>query len=146
VLRRTLFFYHYVEMRGYHRNLDNPLNRGDRAAVFIALGTTLTHALRAAMVLDGEPPPYEKWLPQAAAGTPTGRIVTRRVNRILTLAGNGALNLKQGEVRHPVNLELRKIRVDLIAAAHRKGIEADWLHRWWLSIDQARSMRSRARW
>jgi len=145
-LRRTLFFHHYVEMRGCHRNLDNPLNRGDRAAVFVALGTTLTHALRAAMVLDGEPPPYDKWLAHAAAGTPTGRIVVRRFARIMRLVGSGALNRRQAEVRHPVNLELRKIRADLVAAAHRKGIHDAWLGKWYLFIDQARSVRERVRW
>ncbi len=145
-LRRRLFFYHYVEMRGYHRNLDNPLNRGDRASVLLALGVTLGHALRAAMVLDGAPPPYDKWLPQAAAETPTGRLVVQAFARIMLLVGRGALNRAQDEVRHPVNLELRKIRAGLVDAAHRHGIREPWLGKWYLHIDQARAAGVRARW
>jgi len=145
-VRRRLFFHEYVEMRGEHRSLDNPLNRRDHAAVLFALGKTLSHALRAAMVLDGEPTPYDKWLVQAASKTPTGRLVARRVRHIVRFVGKGALNLREGDARHPLNLEIRKIRADLVAAAHRRGIKDGWLQKWWLWIDEARGAREGVRW
>jgi hypothetical protein len=54
-VKRAWVRYHYVEMRGEHRAGDNPMERGDPMAVLLATAQTLTHALCAAMTLDGEP-------------------------------------------------------------------------------------------
>ena len=44
---RGFFFYHYAEMRSYHRNADNPMERGDAAAAYLCTGMALAHVLRA---------------------------------------------------------------------------------------------------
>jgi len=69
-LRRAFFFHHYVEMRGDHRACDTPLARKDRCGALLFLTKTVAHAMRAALVLDGEPYPYDKWLRTGRAAHP----------------------------------------------------------------------------
>jgi hypothetical protein len=136
-VRRAWFCYHYVEMRGFHRNGDNPIERGDAVAVLQALVPTLNHAMRAAMVLDGVPYPYIKWLGNSVAQTPTGSQVIPIVNEILDLLAQGALRIGGPEPDHPLGKRLREIRVTLIDAARANGIDEPWLERWWVHMTQA---------
>ena len=92
-VRRAWFRYHYVEMRGEHRAADNPIERGDSVAVLQAMTQTLSHALRAAVVLDGQPYPYIKWLAHAAFQTPTGKRLAPRVAELLDCLACDALRL-----------------------------------------------------
>jgi hypothetical protein len=71
-VRDAMFFWHYTEMRGEHRACDNPMQRVDPPAFLLSLSKTIARALQAAMVLDEEPYPYDKWLHRAARQTPTG--------------------------------------------------------------------------
>src|SRR5205085_120240 len=87
-VRRTWFCFHYVEMRGDHRACDTPIERGDALAVLQAMTPTLSHAMRAAMVLDREPYPYIKWLGKAAAKTPTGAPIVAIIHDILSELAN----------------------------------------------------------
>ncbi len=133
----ALFFWHYVEMRSEHRACDNPIERGDSVALLLSLPKVLGHALRAAMVLDGEPYPYDKWLYQASRATPTGASLQANVVRIVELLSQDALRQGGPEREHPLGLELRAIRQALIRAANDKGIAAPWLEKWWLHMDAA---------
>jgi hypothetical protein len=138
-VRLTWFRYHYVEMRSDHRTCDNPIDRGDDpVALLIGVANALQHALRAAMVLDGEPYRYSKWLTRMAARTPTGAKVVTLVERATRLIGSGALDLPGPEAQHPLTLQLRLIRQTLIDAAVAAGIDEPWLRQWWLHIDKAR--------
>ena len=114
----AFFFHHYVEMRGYHRDCDNPMERGDPLAVLFSLSVVLTHAHRAAMILDAEPYPYQKWLHYAAIRTPTGNRVTKRAERILDLLVDDYLRFEGPERDNAISHELRHIRGILIEAAH----------------------------
>jgi hypothetical protein len=143
---RAFFFYHYVEMRGLHRNADNPMERGDEAATLVAATQTVVEAMRAAMVLDGQPYPYEKWLPQACRGTQTGQKVLAHVLAILDLLGEGALRFRGREADHPIGQKLRAIRHVLVEAAQAKGIQDPWLEKWWLFMDQAADAPRRVQW
>jgi hypothetical protein len=143
---RAFFFYHYVEMRGEHRACDNPIQRSDPVALLLSLPKVISHALRAAMVLDGQPYPYDKWLYCAAAGTPTGRLLAPSVREVLDLLAAGHLRTGPPESDHPVSLELRVIRRILVEAAQAKGIREPWLTRWWLHMDQARAAVENVRW
>ena len=96
---------------------------------------TISHALRAAVVLDGEPYPYVKWLAAAAARRPTGARVGALVNELLELLATGALPIPGPEREHPLNVKLRQIRNLLIAAARSRGIDGPWLQRWYLHLD-----------
>jgi len=145
-VRDAMFFWHYTEMRGEHRACDNPMQRVDPPATLFSLSKTITHGLQAAMALDGEPYPYDKWLYRAARRTPTGARVAASVDRILDLIGQGQLALSGGEAQHPVSRELRVIRHALIDAAHAKGIDEPWLEKWWLFMDQARKAFANVRW
>ncbi len=145
-VRRGLFMYHYVEMRGEHRALDNPIERRDAVAILLSLPKALAYALRAAMVLDGKPYPYDKWLHRAALETPTGRLVAPSVARMLDSLASGALFLGGPEREHPVSSELRVIRGILRDSANARGIDEPWLTQWWLHIDQARDTMAAARW
>lgn len=135
-VRFAWFAYHYIEMRGEHRACDNPINRGDAIALLLALQPTLTHAMQAAMVLDGEPYPYCKWLPSDAARTPTGAKIVPLVQDMVGLLGLGALQQPGPEGQHPINLKLRQIRQTLIDAARAGGIDAPWLLAWYLHFDK----------
>jgi len=75
-VRFAWFRFHYVEMRGHHRTADNALARGDAIASLISITEAAAHGLRAALVLDGVPYPYERsgWLCERSRVRPAGRL------------------------------------------------------------------------
>jgi predicted nucleotidyltransferase len=137
-VRRAWFCHHYVEMRGFHRNCDNPIERGHAAAVLQGLVPALNHALRAAMVLDCKPYPYIKWLTLAAGQTPTGKRLLPLFEDILDQLTACALRQAGPERSHPISLKLREIRQVLMDAARSAGIDEPWLDRWWEHLTQAK--------
>jgi len=145
-VREAFVMWHYTEMRGEHRAVDNPIERRDPVAVLLSLPKALGHALRAAMVLEGEPYPYDKWLYRAALQTPTGKLLEPAVRSVLECLASGALSIGGPERTHPLSRELRVIRQVLIEAARGKGLDRPWLDKWWLYMDQAREAVARARW
>jgi hypothetical protein len=145
-LRRAWFRFHYAEMRSDHRAADTPIDRGDAVAVLQAVTRTLVHAMQAAMVLDGEPYPYSKWLGRACAQTPIGSRIMPLVDDVIDLFGRGALRMPGPEAQHPINLKLREIRAELITAAKNAGIDEPWLKEWWLHIPQSRQVIHQVRW
>lgn len=145
-LRRAWFRYHYAEMRSDHRAADTPIDRGDAIAGLQAVTRTLIHAMQAAMVLDGEPYPYSKWLGRACAATPTGSRVIPLVNDVIDLFGRGALRMPGPESQHPINLKLKEIRAALITAATNAGIDGPWLKEWWLHIPRSRQVIHEVKW
>ena len=143
---RALFFFHYVEMRSEHRACDNPIARGDPAALLLSLPKVVAHALRAAMVLDAQPYPYDKWLCRAAAETPTGRSLAPHVDALLDSLAADALRQTGSVADHPVTTELMAVRQKLVQAARAKGWDEPWLAAWWLFMDQARGAVEGLRW
>jgi hypothetical protein len=144
-VRQAWFAHHYIEMRSEHRACDNPIDRGDASALLLAMSACISHALRAAIVLDGEPYPYVKWLAAAAARTPTGARVAALVNELLDLLAAGALRMPGPERDHPLNVKLREIRKVLIAASRAHGIDGPWLEHWYLHLDMRQRIGD-ARW
>jgi hypothetical protein len=145
-VRRAFFMHHYVEMRSEHRACDNPMERHDPVALLLSLPKVLAHALRAAMVLEGEPYPYDKWLWHAARGTPTGQRLAPHVQGILDQLGRGMLSFPGTEKENPIGKELYALRRLLIQSAREHGINEPWLDKWWLHMDQAERARADARW
>jgi hypothetical protein len=145
-VRRAWACYHYVEMRSDHRGLDNPIERNQPVAVLLFLSKVLGHALRTAMVLDGEPYPYDKWLHPMAVATPTGARLKDDVQIILDLLADDILRLGGPEGENPIALSIRRIRATLIEAAMGSGIDERWLTKWWLHMDQARDGIAKVRW
>lgn len=137
-VRLAWFAHHYIEMRGEHRSADNPMYRGDPVAVLFGVSRTLQQALRAAMVLDGEPYPYHKWLHASARQTPTGRIVAALADEAISLMENGDLRRVGDERDNPLSMKLREIRIALIGAARANGMNEPWLEKWWYHIDSSR--------
>ena len=131
------FFYHYIEMRGEHRASDNPMERHDPVGVLLSLPKTLAHALRAAMVLDNEPYPYDKWLYYAASKIPIGKKLIPSINKIIDLMASDGLRFEGSEAENPISTELRVIRKILIEEARAKGNDSPWLEKWWLYMTQA---------
>jgi hypothetical protein len=138
-VRRAFFQYHYVEHRGDDRAADSPLDRGDPVAALAAQTAALGHALRAAMVLHGEPYPYSKWLYRKASQTPTGRALAPKVEQWIDLLSQNALRGRSGSDIHPLARKMTEIRLELTEAAHAAGIDGPWLKEWWLHIDAARA-------
>ena len=145
-VRRGMLCFHYVEMRGFHRNCDNPMFRGDSAAVLLTLSLTLTETLRCALLIDGEPYPYEKWLRFAAARTPTGIRIIERIDALVDHLSPELLRRAGPEADHPINLALHEMRDVLIEAARASGIDEPWLQLWYLHMAQAREVREQLRW
>lgn len=142
----AFFFYHYFQMRNFHRSADNPMERGDGIAVMLSVSQTIAHALRAALVLDGEPYPYEKWLRREAARYPTGQALMPHVETILDAVAEDSLRLAGPESENPVSHALRQIRTVLIEAARARGIDQPWLERWWLYLNQGESATVGVQW
>ncbi|MHA1916233.1 MAG: hypothetical protein ACW986_16075 [Promethearchaeota archaeon] len=140
------FFYHYIEMRGEHRASDNPMERNDPMGVLLSLPKTLAQSLRGAMVLDGEPYPYNKWLYYAAKKTPTGKKLIPSIEKILNLIAEGGLHFKGSEAENPISLEIREIRKILIKEARSRGNNSPWLEKWWLYMTQARDKIQEIHW
>ena len=105
--------------------------------VLLSLPKILTHALKAAMVLDNEPYPYEKWLFYAARKTKTGKLLIPSVEKILNLIADDMIRFKGLESDNPISQELRVIRRILIEVAQNNGYNYPWLNKWWLYITQA---------
>jgi hypothetical protein len=114
--------------------------------VLLALADTLNHALKAAMVLDGQPYPYEKWLRAAASRTRTGRRLMPMVERTLDVLAADGLRFPGPDAGNPINRELWRVRETLIRAARRSGIDEPWLDTWWLHMTQARHAVRNIRW
>ena len=145
-VRTAFFFHHYVEMRGFHKSCRGPMARKDGFAVLLGLAQTLSHALQAAMVLDGEPYPYEKWLRAAASRTRTGRKLAPMVDRLLDVLAAGGLRSAGPDAENPVNQELWTIRETLIRAARKVRIREPWLDTWWFHMTRARDAVRNIRW
>ena len=143
---RALFLYHYVEMRSEHRACDNPIDRNDPVALLLSLPKAIAHALRAAMVLDGEVYPYDKWLHSEAVQTPTGSLLAPSVAKILDMLAADGLRLQAREHQHPISNELRAVRGILIDAARAHGLDEPWLTQWWLYMTQAADAMKNVRW
>jgi hypothetical protein len=136
-VRAAWFRYHFVEMMGERKGSQNPAARGEAFPLLLFGLSAVAHALRAALVLDGEPYPYDKWLETRARETPTGAEIARRPAGLLRELGRGALDGPRGE-EHPIRLALNDIRTSLRDAAERAGIAGPWLREWWLHIHASR--------
>ena len=145
-VRDAFFFYHYVEMRGEQRDGANPMERHDPFGSLISLPRTLAHALQAALILDGEPYPYDKWLYAAARRTPTGRLLVPHVEAIIEHLANDALRCSEPRAENPLAIELWDIRNALVRAARSRGKNEPWLDKWWLCMNQARDAIRNIRW
>jgi predicted nucleotidyltransferase len=145
-VRRAFFFYNYYQMRNFHRASDNPMERGDGLAVLFSLSQTIAYALRAALILDGEPYPYEKWLRREALRQPTGEKLAPHVDAILDAIAGDALRLAGPDRQNPLSQQAREMRQILIHAARANGIDEPWLIQWWLYISQAEAATARVRW
>jgi hypothetical protein len=145
-VQRAFFFYNYYQMRNFHRASDNPMERGDGLAVLFSLSQTIAYALRAALILDGEPYPYEKWLRREALRHPTGEKLAPHVDAILDAIAGDALRLAGPERQNPLSQQARQMRQILIDAARANGIDEPWLTQWWLYISQAEAATVGVRW
>ncbi|HKF16582.1 MAG TPA: hypothetical protein VKF14_05230 [Candidatus Dormibacteraeota bacterium] len=140
------FRFHYVEMRGHHRSADNTLARGASIASLISVTEAAAHGLKAALVLDGVPYPYEKWLAVRALTCPTGRPACRAVERLLGALESGGLRGPTGWVDADIQAPLYELRSILIERARGAGLDGPWLERWWLHLPEARAGIATARW
>jgi len=145
-VRLAWFRFHYVEMRGHHRTADNALARGDAIASLISITEAAAHGLRAALVLDGVPYPYEKWLAVRALTCPTGRRACTAIDRLLGAIESDGLRGQAGSVDADVQAPLYELRLILIERARGAGLDGPWLERWWLHLTEAREGIAIAQW
>ncbi len=136
-VRLAWFRLHHVELRSWHRIADNAVPRGDAFASLLSVAEATASALRAAMVLDRVPYPYDKWLAARAFGCPTGAHLRRAVERVVATADAADVGPSG---------PLAEMRAVLLERAALAGIDGPWLQRWWLHLHTARSGVARARW
>ncbi|MEE8558973.1 MAG: GNAT family N-acetyltransferase, partial [Myxococcota bacterium] len=129
-----------------HRACHGPTNRGQSIPLLQFATETIGHALRAAIILDGEPYPYDKWLSWAAQRTPAGARVEEGAQGVLELIAEDGLRRPGPESQHPLREGLHRIRQMLIEAAREASIEGPWLEEWWLYLDPAREAIRWTRW
>jgi hypothetical protein len=145
-VRAAWFRFHYVEHRGEHRSMDNSGARGHPVALLLAGANCLREALRAAMVVDGQPYPYDKWLHPEAMATPTGAALAPCVERLLDVLASDSLRAALPEASHPVVQALKEMRGVLVARARETGLHGDYLDRWWLHMTVVRQGIRAVRW
>lgn len=136
-VRLALFRRDYLLMRQAHRTADNPLERNQSLAALQSIIPAVTHALRAAMTLDGEPYPYDKWLTTAASATPTGAQVAALAESLVDTLRRDTRSLCGPERDNPLSQLLRRMRAILLETAAAAGIQAPWLRTWWHEIEHA---------
>jgi Domain of unknown function (DUF4037) len=137
-VRAAWFRLHYVEYRREHRVMDNAGARGHPVAVLLAAASCLRQALQAAMVLDGQPYPYDKWLHPDALAAPTGAALAPGVEHLLDLVTGDSLRAAVPEASHPVVQVLKEMRHVLVGRARETGLDGEYLDRWWLHMTDAR--------
>ena len=137
-VRAAWFRFHFVEHRGEHRSMDNSGARGHPVALLLASANCLREALRAAMIVDGLPYPYDKWLHPDALATPTGTMLAPSVERLLDGLTGDSLRASLPEASHPVVQALKEMRGVLVARARETGLHGDYLDRWWLHVTNVR--------
>ncbi len=130
--------YHYTEMRSWHRSCDNAMERHDPVALLLLLPQALADAMRAALIMQGVPYPYDKWLYQELVCRVECASLCASLGRILELLGQDGLQLKLRESANPISNELRAIRQDIIEMAKSRGWDEPWLDKWWLHMDEIR--------
>lgn len=140
------FRYHYVEMMSERKGGQNPSNRGQPLPLLLFSSKALAHALRAALVLDGEPYPYDKWLDEAARRSAIGSEVTKLAETLLEQLGARALEHPGPDVEHPIRNTLGAIRDLLRERGVGCGVDVDWLNTWWLHLHEARNGVRHLRW
>jgi len=145
-VRDGLVLHHYVEMRSEHRACDNPMARGDGVAVLLSMTKMIAHALRTAIVLQGEPYPYDKWLYRAAAATPTARELTPLVDSIVDRLSPSLLRHAENDHTHPLGREVMALRRALVTMIRDAGIDGDWIDHWYLHMTEAREVLKALRW
>ncbi len=138
-LRRAALLFNYVEMRGFHRNADNPMDRNDRLSALSSVLETINYSIRCALVIDGRVFPYSKWLYVAAALSPTGSRVLEGVDRILDLVQSDPESLMGPEKENAISTQLRNIRAVIVDCAKGSGIDEPWLDKWWHFFDAQRA-------
>ena len=137
-VRLAWFRYHYVEHRSEQKGTQNAIERGEPHALLQFAPRSIAHALRAALILDGEPYPYDKWLAWSARRHAAGARVEAEASRLFDRLASDALRRPGPEDGHPVRASMLEVRGALVEEARRHGIDEPWLDRWWLDLAQAR--------
>jgi len=133
----AFFCYHYILMCDWRQSCRNPMARTDPVGALLALPEFITHALKAAIVLDGAPYPYGKWLHRVSLTTPTGRLLAPSMETVLDRIAEDGLRSESQGPDHPIGSELDKICRIVTEAARAKGNDDPWLKEWWFHINQA---------
>ena len=144
-VRRAYFFYNYVEMRGERTTCVNLATRNESVALLVNFPKVLVLAMRAAIVLDGEPYPYDKWLYRAAKRSSVAGELIPVLDRCIDHLTGDALRSTAGR-QSPIFKELSNLRDIICQAAKEKGIDEPWLGKFWLYFNQSRDAINSARW
>lgn len=145
-VRYAFFFNNYVEMRGYHRSSDNPIERNDEFGALFNIINTLKYALHCGFILDKKTFPYEKWLHVFAYSSPTSKSILENADNIIIELKSNKNALFGPEDKNRISHELRIIRKKLIEKAKQVGIDELWLEKWWRYISRAREIINETKW
>jgi hypothetical protein len=138
-LQYAALFFNYLEMRAFHRSVDNPMDRNDRLSALSSVVEAANYALRCSLIVDGKTFPYAKWLYASASLSPAAAPVVQSVDRILDLLQSGPESLRGPERENEISNQLRQIRYFIVDRAKAKGIDQSWLTEWWHFLDTQRT-------
>lgn len=126
----------YIVMAERRNQMKAPLRRADRVAAALLFTQMAQAALRASLLLDGRPYPYDKWLAAEAGGTETGRAALSVIaDGVAALGRPWAPGPSRSAPLYQIGTRLR----DLVRDAYRaRGIDEAWLERWWLFMGDPR--------
>lgn len=121
----------YIQLRTFAKALDNPVVRGERFPIHFFAVDVYKAALRCAIVVDGYPYPYDKWLVRVAGQLPVGK-------RVLECADDFFENLKAEDSYRPmfqednsfVKME-KRMRKILLEEFRSRDLDEPWLVEWW---------------
>jgi hypothetical protein len=126
----------YIELRTFAKGLDNPVTRGDRLPILFFAVEVFKAALRCAIVIEGYPYPYDKWLERVARNLPVGK-------RVLECAEDFFQYLKDENSFKPMYQEdnsfvrmEKRMRKVLLEEFHSRNIDEPWLIEWWKYVEK----------
>jgi hypothetical protein len=125
----------YIQLRTFAKGLDNPVTRGDRMPILFFAVEVLKTALRCAIVIEGYPYPYDKWLERVALNLPVGRRLLECAEDFFQYLKDENFTPKYQEDNSFVRME-KRMRKILLEEFRSRDMDEPWLIEWWKYVEK----------
>lgn len=135
------FLYNYAIARNWQKSSENIIRRGDKTALLLTMSKFIEHALKAAIISNGRPYPYQKWLYHTASGIDSCNLLVNEIDLLLEIIErNGILGDVNDIDNNVLFKSMEKIKGALIDLASIHNIESPIIEKWYLYIDDIDSL------